>query len=76
MHQKVMLLIMVLTVPLLVVVTGIISFTFLRMGYGIFVWAALPFLGLVLTVAVLGLVLGRISGREEEGVSKKDLKGD
>ena len=76
MHQKVVLLIMVLTVPLLVVVAGIISFVLLRMGYGIFVWAALPFLGLVLIVAVLGWILGRISGREGKGTSKKGSKGD
>jgi uncharacterized RDD family membrane protein YckC len=76
MHQKVMLLIMVLTIPLLVVVAGIISFVLLRMGYGIFVWAALPFLGLVLTVAVLGWILGRMAGEEGKRTSKKGSKVD
>lgn len=76
MHQKVMLLIMVLAVPLLVVVAGTISFALLRMGYGIFVWAALPFLGLVLIVAVLGLILGRMAGREGKRTSKKSSKID
>ena len=76
MQQKVMLLIMVLAVPLLVAVAGIISFALLRMGYGVFVWAALPFLGLVLIVAVLGLILGRISIREVKGASKKGSKAD
>ena len=76
MQQKITLLIMVLAVPLLVAVAGIISFALLRMGYGVFVWAALPFLGLVLTVAVLGWILGRVSGREGKGSSKKGSKVD
>lgn len=70
MNQKVMLLIMVLAVPLLVLIAGIISFALLRLGYGVFVWAALPFLGLVLIVALLGLILGRMAGGGE-GPSKK-----
>ena len=43
MQQKMMLLIMVLAVPLLVLVSGVVAFALLRMGYGVFVWALLPF---------------------------------
>ncbi len=74
MNQKAMLLIMVLSVPLLVLVAGIVSFALLKMGYGVFVWAVLPFLGLVLIVAVLGLILGRMAGRGGQRSAKKGSK--
>ncbi len=76
MRQKTLLLVMVLAVPVLVGVSGVISFALLRMGYGFFVWAALPLLGLLLTVALLGLLLGRAAGGRDENASGKGPKGD
>ena len=76
MNQKVLLLVMVLAVPVLVGVSGMVSFALLRMGYGVFVWAALPFLGLLLIVAALGLILGRTTGRGGKGTFGKDRRGD
>ena len=63
MQQKTLLLVMVLAVPIMVLVAGLISFLLLRMGFGVLVWAVLPFLGLLLLVAALGLILGRSAGR-------------
>lgn len=62
MQQKTLLLVMVLSVPIMVLVSGLISFLLLRMGFGVLVWAVLPFLGLLLLVAALGLILGRSAG--------------
>lgn len=62
MQQKTLLLVMVLAVPIMVLVSGLISFLLLRMGFGMLVWAVLPFLGLLLLVAALGLILGRSAG--------------
>lgn len=62
MQQKTLLLVMVLAVPIMVLVSGLISFLLLRMGFGVLVWAVLPFLGLLLLVAALGLILGRSAG--------------
>ncbi|MGB3682689.1 MAG: hypothetical protein WA990_09420 [Rubrobacteraceae bacterium] len=62
MQQKTLLLVMVMAVPVMVGVSGLISFLLLRMGFGVLVWAALPFAGLLLFVGALALTLGRWPG--------------
>lgn len=76
MQQKTLLLVMVLAVPIMVLASGLISFLLLRMGFGVLVWAVLPFLGLLLLVAALGLILGRLAGGGGKRASEKVPKGD
>lgn len=76
MQQKTLLLVMVLAVPIMVLVSGLISFLLLRMGFGVLVWAVLPFLGLLLLVAALGLILSRLAGGGGKRASEKVPKGD
>ncbi|MDQ4105809.1 MAG: hypothetical protein M3157_01360 [Actinomycetota bacterium] len=71
MHPKTLLLVLIVTVPFLVGASGLASFALLQMGYGFFTGAVVPFLGLLLLVAVLGVVLGRAAGRGGKGVSRK-----
>jgi hypothetical protein len=62
MSPKTQLLAMVMAVPVMVGLSGLASFLLLRMGYGVLVWALLPFLGLLLLVAALGFLLSRVRG--------------
>ena len=76
MNQKIFLLIMILAVPLLVGLSGAVSFLLLRMGYGVVVWALLPFLGLLLLVAALGFILSRVAGKHRRGPGSKNPEED
>lgn len=76
MNQKIFLLVMVLAVPLLVGLSGAVSFVLLRMGYGVVVWALLPFLGLLLLVAALGSILSRAAGKGSRGSGPKSPEED
>lgn len=76
MSQKTLLLTMVSSVPILVGLFGLVSFLLLRMGYGVLVWAVLPFLGLLILVAALGVFLGRSAGQGGKETSEKRPKGD
>lgn len=49
-------------VPIAVLCAGVVAFLLLRAGFGVFVWAVLPFLGMLVVVALLGLVLSRAAG--------------
>lgn len=49
-------------VPIAVLFAGVVAFLLLRAGFGVFVWAVLPFLGMLVVVALLGLVLSRAAG--------------
>ncbi len=71
MNQKIFLLVMILAVPLLVGLSGAVSFVLLRMGYGVVVWALLPFLGLLLLVAALGFILSWAAGKGSRGSGPK-----
>ena len=76
MNQKILLLVMILAVPLLVGLSGAVSFVLLRMGYGVVVWALLPFLGLLLLVAALGFILSRVARKHGRGPGPKNSKED
>ena len=41
---------------------GAVSFLLLRAGFGFFVWAVLPFIGVLAAAAVIGVFLGRAAG--------------
>ncbi len=76
MRPKTLLLVLIVTVPFLVGVSGLVSFMLLRTGYGFFAGAVVPFLGSLLFVVVLGLVLGRAAGRGGKGASEKNPNDD
>ncbi len=76
MHPKTLLIVLIVTVPFLVGASGLASFALLRMGYGFFAGAVVPFLGSLLLVVVLGLVLGRAAGQGGKGASGKNLDDD
>ncbi len=63
MEPKRLLFILLGAVPLVVLGGAVASVVLLRAGYGVLVWALLPFLGVLLVAVVLGLVLGRAAGR-------------
>ena len=75
MNQKIFLLVMILAVPLLVGLSGAVSFLLLRMGYSVLVWALLPFLGLLVLVAILGFILSQVAGRDSQGPGPKGSRG-
>ncbi|MGB3635705.1 MAG: hypothetical protein WA982_16840 [Rubrobacteraceae bacterium] len=61
-RPQILLAVLVGAVPLAVLCSGVVAFLLLRAGFGIFVWAVLPFLGLLVIVAVLGIFLSRAAG--------------
>lgn len=76
MNQKIFLLAMVLAVPLLVGLSGVVSFVLLRMGYGVAVWALLPFIGLLLLVIALGSILSWAAGKGSRRSGPKSPEED
>ncbi|MGI9050463.1 MAG: hypothetical protein ACR2GU_14010 [Rubrobacteraceae bacterium] len=76
MKPTTLLLVLILAIPLAVTGTGAVSFLLLRAGYGIFVWAVLPFVGLILLTVVIGLVLGRAAGGRRTGPARKNGRRD
>ena len=60
-----LLIVLIAVIPIGVGSAGLASFLLLRAGYGILVWAGLPFLVLILVAAGLGIFLGRAAGRRE-----------
>lgn len=64
MHPKTLLFILIGAVPVVVAVTVLTSFLLLRAGYGLLIAGLVPFVAMVLVVAVMGMVFGRAaSGR-------------
>jgi hypothetical protein len=62
-------------VPLAVLLAGVVAFLLLRAGFGILVWAILPFLGMLVLVAVLGVFLSRAASvRGEAGDEQKSRR--
>jgi hypothetical protein len=60
-------------VPLAVLLAGGVAFLLLRAGFGILVWAVLPFLGVLAVVAILGVFLSRAAG-SRGGAQEKGSK--
>jgi len=59
---KTLLYALILAVPIVVGGAGLASFLLLRAGYGPLVWIGAPLGAMLLTVVVLGLILGRAAG--------------
>jgi membrane protein implicated in regulation of membrane protease activity len=62
-NPRTLLLILVGVVPLVVAITVLVSFLLLRAGYGLLVAGLLPFVAMVLVVAVMGVVFGRAANK-------------
>ena len=79
MHPQTLLFILVGAVPLVVAGAGVVAFMFMRSGYGILVWAVVPFLASLLIVAALAFVLSRAAragrGQDERGSSEGRRRG-
>jgi biotin transporter BioY len=69
MHPQTLLFVLLGTVPLVVAGAGVAAFLLMRAGYGVLVWAVLPFLASLFIVAALAFVLSRAAragrGRDE-----------
>jgi biotin transporter BioY len=79
MHPQTLLFILVGAVPLVVAGAGVVAFLFKRSGYGVLVWAVVPFLASLLIVAALAFVLSRAAragrGQDERGSSEGRRRG-
>lgn len=69
MHPQTLLMVLIGVIPLAVLVAGGAAFLLLRAGFGFLVWGVLPFVGLLVVAAAMGLVFGRAasSWRSSEG---------
>ncbi len=62
MHPQTLLFVLLVTVPLVVAGAGVVAFLLMRAGYGVLVWAVLPFVASLLVVAAISLLLSRAAG--------------
>ena len=62
MSTQTLLFVLMGTVPLIVAAAGVVAFLLMRAGYGVLIWAVLPFLASMLVIAGLGVFLGRAAG--------------
>ena len=77
MHPQTLLFIWVGSVPLVVAGAGVAAFLLMRGGYGVLVWAVLPFMASLLVVAGISFALSRAAGRnrDERGSSEGRRRG-
>jgi hypothetical protein len=66
MHPQTLLFVLLGSVPLVVAGAGVAAFLLMRAGYGVLVWAVLPFVASLLAVAVIAFVLSR-AARSDRG---------
>jgi len=67
MHPQTLLFVLLGTVPFVVAGAGVVAFLMMRAGYGVLVWAVLPFVASLLAVAAISFVLSRAAGGGREG---------
>jgi membrane protein implicated in regulation of membrane protease activity len=77
MHPQTLLFVLLGTVPLVVAGAGLAAFLLMRSGYGVLVWAVLPFVVSLLIVATLAFLLSRAAGsrRRQDGSSEGRRSG-
>ena len=63
---------LVAIVPVVVAVAFVAAVLLQRAGFGLVVWALVPFVVSMALIAGLGVVLGRAAVRASEGRSRKD----
>lgn len=66
MHPQTLLFVLLGTVPLVVAGSGGAAFLLMRAGYGVLIWAVLPFVTSLLVVAAISFVLSR-AARSDRG---------
>jgi membrane protein implicated in regulation of membrane protease activity len=71
MQPQTLLFILLGTVPLVVAGAGVAAFLLMRAGYGVLVWAVVPFLVSLLIVAALAFVLSR-GARASRGQDERE----
>ena len=77
-NPRTLLLILVAVVPVIVAVAFVAAIWLQRAGFGLAVWALLPFVVSMALIGALGVVLGRAAtrrasgGRPPEGRSRED----
>jgi hypothetical protein len=73
-HPQTLLFVLLGTVPLVVAGAGVVAFLLMRAGYGVLVWAVVPFVGSLFIVAALAFSLSRAArsarGQNDGGPSQ------
>ena len=79
MHPQTLLFVLLGTVPLVVAGAGVAAFLLMRAGFGVLIWAVLPFLASLLAVAAIAFLLSRAAGgdrgRDGRGASGERSRG-
>ncbi len=79
MHPQTLLFVLLGAVPLVVACAGVAAFLLMRAGYGVVVWAVLPFVASLLAVAAIAFLLSRAArsdrGRDGRGTSGGRRRG-
>ena len=83
MHAQTLLFVLLGAVPVVVAGAGVAAFLLMRAGYGVVVWAVLPFVASLHAVAAIALFLsraarsdrGRDRGRDGRGTSGGRRRG-
>ena len=73
-RPQTLLLVLIAAVPVVVALALLSAVLLQRAGFGLVVWALLPFLGSMALIGALGLVLGRAAARRASngGRSRRD----
>jgi len=73
-RPRTLLLVLISVVPVIVALAFVVAILLQRAGFGLAIWALLPFVVSMALIGVLGLVLGRTAARRapERQRSRKD----
>ena len=72
-NPRALLYVLVAVVPVIVAGAFVVAIGLQRAGFGLVVWALLPFVVSMALIGVLGVVLGRVATRRaSEGRSRED----
>ncbi len=72
-NPRTLLLVLVAAVPVIVALAFVVAIGLQRAGFGLLVWAVLPFVVSMTLIGVLGVVFGRAAARRaSEGRSRED----
>ena len=72
-NPRALLYVLVAVVPVIVAVAFVVAIGLQRAGFGLVVWALLPFVVSMVLIGALGVVLGRAATRRaSEGRSRED----
>lgn len=76
MRPRTLLLVLILAVPVIVALALAAAVLLQRAGFGLVVWALVPFVVSMLLIAGLGILLGRAAGRSSGGSSERRSRKD